>query len=128
MVNVLLLIKERKCPRMRKLAKVKNREKVFIIIDLLDNWLKSGIFYGGYPVKNKNGNNVYHGLTLSECQELCEITDNCFYFNYVNNECYLKYGVGTFHKAKGSLQKKKKCIFSELFRKGGGGLPKPKHI
>ena len=101
---------------MRKLAKVKNREKIYIVIDLLDNWLKSGIFYGGSPLNNKNGNNRYLGLTLSECQELCEITDNCFYFNYVNNECYLKYGVGNYFDA--ALLRKEPAYFGHKHSPG----------
>ena len=64
------------------------------------NWTASG-----FPLKNVEGNNVYPGLNVNECQKLCEITQNCFYFVYntynsANPKCYIKYGLakegGTF--------------------------------
>ena len=55
------------------------------------------VYFGGHGLNNKgNGKNMnkYTTLTLSECQELCQITDNCFYFNHVDSNCFLKYGMG----------------------------------
>ena len=53
------------------------------------------MYYAGHPLNNKNGGkNLFKQLTLSECQELCQITENCFYFNHVDDECSLKYGMG----------------------------------
>ena len=38
---------------------------------------------------------MYPGVNVNECQELCEITQNCLYFVYGidTNKCYLKYGL-----------------------------------
>ena len=49
----------------------------------------------GFPLKNVEGTNVYPGLNINECQELCEITQNCLYFVYTttNFGCYMKYGL-----------------------------------
>ena len=56
--------------------------------------------YQGYPLANYAGSNTYSQVTVDECQYLCEISDLCRYFNYVNkNEyyeqaCFLQFGVG----------------------------------
>ena len=52
----------------------------------------------GFALKKKGGNNAYPNLTLGECQELCEITDNCLYFKLdsypTGRNCQLFYGMG----------------------------------
>ena len=56
--------------------------------------------YQGYPLANYAGSNIYSQVTVDECQYLCEISDLCRYFNYVNKNknyeqaCFLKFGVG----------------------------------
>ena len=64
-------------------------------IFLKENWLTEGVYFTGHGLNNKDGGkNKYTKLTLSECQELCEITENCFYFNHVDNNCFPKSGMG----------------------------------
>ena len=49
----------------------------------------------GFPLKNVDGDQVYPGINVNDCQELCEITQNCLYFVHgidIKN-CYLKYGL-----------------------------------
>ena len=56
------------------------------------------IQYVGFNLVNHGrGNHGYAGLELTECQELCEKTENCRYFNHnkMNDKCFLKYGMGT---------------------------------
>ena len=38
---------------------------------------------------------MYPGVNVNECQQLCEITQNCLYFVYdiTSKRCYLKYGL-----------------------------------
>ena len=56
--------------------------------------------YQGYPLFNYAGVSTYSQVTVDECQYLCEISDLCRYFNYVNkteqyeHACFLKFGVG----------------------------------
>ena len=56
--------------------------------------------YQGFPLNNYGGKNFYQEVSVEECQYLCEITDQCQYFNYnidensFSNTCFLKYGVG----------------------------------
>ena len=39
---------------------------------------------------------AYDHLSLEDCQELCEITEGCFYFTFweTRNYCWLKWGMG----------------------------------
>ena len=60
--------------------------------------LQLGVWHwtaAGFPLKNVEGNNVYPGLNVNECQYLCEITLNCLYFvhNSDSTKCYIKYGL-----------------------------------
>ena len=60
--------------------------------------MKLGVWHwtaSGFPLKNVEGNQVYPGLNVNECQELCEITQKCLYFVYntVETKCYIKYGL-----------------------------------
>ena len=56
----------------------------------VQNWTASG-----FRLENVEGNNVYPGVNVNECQKLCEITQNCLYFVYgiTSKLCYLKYGL-----------------------------------
>ena len=69
----------------------------FVFPDI-DNIVLDGVDYSGYGLSNVQGNNMYPGLELSECQQLCQKTSQCFYFNYNTEEaktrCFLKYGMG----------------------------------
>jgi len=62
-----------------------------------DKSARKGFIYGGFPLKNKNGDNYYSGISLDDCQELCRVTEYCHYFNYITSEtkCFLTYGMGT---------------------------------
>ena len=65
----------------------------------IDNIVLNGVDYSGYGLSNVQGNNMYPGLELSECQQLCQKTSQCFYFNYntelAKTRCFLKYGMGS---------------------------------
>ena len=74
--------------------------------------MKLGVWHwtaSGFPLKNVEGNQVYPGLNVNECQELCEITKNCLYFVYnsVSRICRIKYGLadegGAFRYASNAL-------------------------
>ena len=63
----------------------------------------------GFPLKNNGGTNSFHNLTLSECQKLCEITENCLYFklneSLTETNCQLYYGMGHWELSISSLSK-----------------------
>ena len=53
--------------------------------------------YGGFPLKNSNEKNDYKEIeSESDCQQLCQATDGCNFFNYdsFDKACWLKYGIG----------------------------------
>ena len=68
---------------------------------VLDNKTIKGNQYFGFPLNNYGGRNIYSKVTIDECQYLCEITALCRYFNYGNEKCYLKFGVGKKHETNG---------------------------
>ena len=63
----------------------------------------------GFALKNEGGTNSFHNLTLSECQKLCEITENCLYFklneSLTETNCQLYYGMGHWELSISSLSK-----------------------
>ena len=69
----------------------------YFITHALDKTARKGFIYTGYPLKNKFDKNKYYVSSLDDCQELCDVTENCHYYNYINNSkvCFLKYGMGT---------------------------------
>ena len=91
-----------------KCAKVKfffrfNSENVVGIDFISDNYPRSGYHYSGFPLNNFEAVNFYEELSLDECQYLCQITDQCLFFNYSNQSriCYLKHGMGEKKKSTG---------------------------
>ena len=66
-----------------------------------DNYPRIRHHYDGFHLYNQAGLSCYQYLSLDECQLLCQITDQCLYFNANSQQhCCLKYGVGE----KGSAQ------------------------
>ena len=61
-----------------------------------DRSAREGFVYEGFLLNNEYGHDYYLLPTLDDCQELCNVTEHCHYFNYDTNQinCYLKYGMG----------------------------------
>ena len=55
-----------------------------------------GVRYDGFPLDRPVGQNNYGMVSLADCQFLCNITDQCLFFNFNRTEgtCWLKYGMG----------------------------------
>lgn len=56
----------------------------------------------GYALNNLYGKNNYRQVENYECQFLCQITEGCYYYNYLTQwkECSLKYGMGKAQESK----------------------------
>ena len=51
--------------------------------------------YSGFPLNNKNNRNRYEKVeSADDCQKICQATKGCNFFNFGQNQCWLKYGIG----------------------------------
>ena len=67
--------------------------------------IMDGVEYNGHGLTNRQDMNTYSGLEKEECQQLCNITSGCNFFNYHTDQknCFLKFGVGRIKTGGSSL-------------------------
>ena len=69
--------------------------------------------YLGNPLKKEGTNsNNYGNMDAKACQNLCQKTDGCGWFNRNKDGCYLKTGMGTKSSDPGGVSGPRSCTDS----------------